>query len=158
MVVAVWWWGNAPKKIESGLHLTDRAFQGLPIPWVKKKVEELVSPTQKETNSETLSPQEIAVGKILSGENPIISEGKSGRYIDKSSWFYIYNLKLSDSTEIDVVFYSHANYKVLVKINENFVEVRDFANNNLLQQIASVFPLPVYTQDGIWGVRLVASL
>lgn len=128
-------------------NFVDRAFAWLPLPWVKDKVGE----TLLQNNG-----QEI-LEKISSWELTINSAWKKWRYVDGSSWYYIYTLKLSDDTDMDVIFYSHTNSKILVKIENQFIEVDLQEKDDLLSQVVKIYTLPVYTSDGKWWVRLIAN-
>lgn len=131
---------------EAKLNLTDRAFRGLPIPWVKTSVESTLS---KDDLKEKLDA-------VIAGNISILWEWKKGRFIDTSAGYYVYTLQLSDKTEMDVIFYSHTNHKVLVGFKNHFEELEVHTDKTLLEKIAEIYPLPVYTQDGLGWVRLIA--
>lgn len=133
---------------EKSRNLTDRAFAGLPIPGVKKRVDELTINKNIETVLTTL----------LEWKLTIVSEWKSGRYIDRSTWYYIYTVALSDGTQMDIVFYSIINTKVMIKVNHETIEMQVMKDDPLLEQLSKLYTLPIYTQDGNGWVRLIASL
>lgn len=135
------------KSPEKRIHLTDTAFKGLPIPWVKTAVEKTLKKTQLEKK----------IDAIISWNISITGEWKKTRYIDTSAGYYVYPLQLSDTSEIDVIFYSHTNEKVLIRFENNFEEISIGEDKTLLEKITSIYPLPVYTQDWKWGIRLVAA-
>jgi len=125
----------------------------LPTWNIKTQVNEILS----KRDSLEESP-DIIVNKILSWEYKFISRWVKGRYIDRICWYYIYTFVLDkDSLEVDVIFYSKTNSKLIIKVGSLFYEVFIPETPEIIEMISRFYPLPVYTEDGLWWVSLVNS-
>lgn len=130
----------------------DACFKGLPIWETKVLIDNALLNEEK---------WEEIVNKILSWEYNFISWWEKGRYTDNNTWYYVYTFVLDKNWEkenVDVIFYSTTNTKVMVRIKSWFYEVMISEHPEILDLVLKFYQLPVYTKDSSWWVSLANNL
>lgn len=151
----IWNWVNVIEASDSWF--LDACSSWLPTWNTKTQVDKILSNKEEWDKEEW----EIVVEKILSWEYTFFSKWVKGRYIDESFWYYIYTFVLDKNWQkenVDVIFYSTTNSKVMIRVGCWFYEVLISENPQILNMISKIYPLPVYTEDGFWWVSLVNNI
>ena len=144
----LWVWVNVTKSTDAWF--LDTCFKWLPTLDTKKQINDLL--LNREDWDKVLE-------KILSWEYVFSWKWTKDKYIDKYSWYCIYTFILDKAwikQDIDIIFYSTMNSKVMIRIDSCYYEVVISKSPEILEMISKIYPaLPTYSSDSLGLISLV---